>query len=48
MRKIKYEVVVTITYWETYETREEAEKALKELKKLPGQRECYIREVKLP
>lgn len=45
---MRYEVVITLTYWLTFKTREEAEKALKEANKLPGQRPCYIREVKLP
>lgn len=45
---MRYEVVITLTYWLTFNTREEAEKALKETKTFPGQRPCYIREVKLP
>jgi thermostable 8-oxoguanine DNA glycosylase len=46
--KTKYEVVITLTHWETYNTLEEAKKALKEIKRFPGQRPAYIREVKLP
>lgn len=44
---MKYEVVITLGYWWTFDTREEAEEALKEASKFPGQVNPYIRKVKL-